>query len=142
MNILILTLIGLASPVITRGIFNYCRRRKDKKIINNFNKNAEKVYAEKGILLVKLTELNPKEEFIFQLTDFSRLEDSSFVVIENRLPERQYKRFAEEMKVKLKPNEDELIFFLDKIYLSQYMVNPNCIIWEWRSANGIDNKED
>lgn len=114
-------------------------------VIYFFNKKQEKIYAETCLFSTKLM---PEEEYklaqqkkgeaVIQLADFSLLEDRGIVFVQNRLPAKQFHSFANGMRIKVKEDEDELFFVLDKVYLQRFMIDKHCIIWKWEMADDED----
>ena len=130
----------IAAVVTTAAIRIY-----NSAVVYFFNKKQEKIYAETRKLSTKLM---PEEEYklaqqkkgetIIQVADFSLLEDRGIVFVQNRLPAKQFHSFAEGMRIKVKEDEDELFFVLDKVYLQRFMVDKHWIIWKWEMADDED----
>lgn len=114
----------------------------NNKIVNNFNENAEKIYAKVCLFSTKLI---PEEEYnlakknrgdvVLQVADFSLLEERGLVSVENRLPAKQFYSFAKGMGIEVEEGEDELFFILDKVNLQRFMIDKYCIIWKWEMAD-------
>ena len=114
-------------------------------VVYFFNKKQEKIYAETCLFSTKLM---PEEEYklaqqkkgeaVIQLADFSLLKDRGIVFVQNRLPAKQFHSFAEGMRIKVREDEDELFFVLDKVYLQRFMIDKHCIIWKWEMADDED----
>ena len=127
----------IAAVVTTAAIRIY-----NSAVVYFFNKKQEKIYAETCLFSTKLM---PEEEYklaqqkkgetIIQLADFSLLEDRGIVFVQNRLPAKQFHSFANGMRIKVKEDEDELFFVLDKVYLQRFMIDKHCIIWKWEMAD-------
>ena len=134
---ILLIIIGVVGLLVMAGIRIY-----NNKIINNFNENAEKIYAKVCLFSTKLI---PEEEYnlakrkkgdvVLQVADFSLLEERGLVSVENRLPAEQFYSFAKGLGIKVREGEDELFFTLDKVYLQQFMIDRSCIIWKWEMAD-------
>ena len=135
-----LVIIGAVGILAMAGVRIY-----NNIIVNNFNKNQEKIYAETCLFSTKLM---PEEEYklaqqkkgeaVIQLADFSLLEDRGIVFVQNRLPAKQFHSFANGMRINVKEDEDELFFVLDKVYLQRFMIDKHCIIWKWEMADDED----
>ena len=130
----------IAAVVATAAIRIY-----NSVVVYFFNKKQEKIYAETCLFSTKLM---PEEEYklaqqkkgeaVIQLADFSLLEDRGIVFVQNRLPAKQFHSFASGMRIKVKEDEDELFFVLDKVYLQRFMIDKHCIIWKWEMADDED----
>ena len=130
----------IAAVVATAAIRIY-----NSAVVYFFNKKQEKIYAETCLFSTKLM---PEEEYklaqqkkgeaVIQLADFSLLEDRGIVFVQNRLPAKQFHSFANGMRIKVREDEDELFFVLDKVYLQRFMIDKHCIIWKWEMADDED----
>lgn len=130
----------IIAVVVTAAIRIY-----NSAVVYFFNKEQEKIYAETCLFSTKLM---PEEEYrlaqqkkgetVLQVADFSLLEDRGIVFVQNRLPAKQFHSFANGMRIKVKEDEDELFFVLDKVYLQRFMIDKHCIIWKWEMADDED----
>ena len=126
---------GMAMLMLLVG--RYFRRYQVSKKVDRQNAEFEKhkIYAEKLLLNVQMVPAPEKvKNYVLQRADFSRLEDWGLVALENSLPAKQFKSFAENMGVELEQGDNELFFLLDRVYLSQYAVDDKCVIWQWEMA--------
>ena len=114
-------------------------------VVYFFNKKQEKIYAETCLFSTKLM---PEEEYklaqqkkgeaVIQVADFSLLDDRGIVFVQYRLPAKQFRSFAEGMRIQVREDEDELFFVLDRVYLQRFMIDKRCIIWKWEMADDED----